>query len=55
MNPTEALIEKLHGMTIEGGEVLEDGLHLNLNNGYILIFVGAFGVGLLAPESRNYH
>jgi hypothetical protein len=37
-------IDSISGQTITGGEVNEDGLHLYLDDGRILIFVGVIGL-----------
>lgn len=50
---SENFMDKINGMTIEGGEVTEDGMHLHLNDGYILIFSGAFVVGLFQSSDKR--
>lgn len=52
VEPSEVL-ETLKGSVIEGGEETDDGLHLYLSDGRILLFVGEFTVfvGILDKDS----
>ena len=43
VEPSEVL-ETLKGSIIEGGQETEDGLHIYLQDGRILLFVGEFTV-----------
>jgi len=43
----EDLSEEITGREILSAEVTDDGLHINLSDGNILIIVGVFNVGLL--------
>ena len=40
------LMEAVSGRVISGGDVTEDGMHLYLDDGKVLIFAGAFVVGI---------
>lgn len=40
-------VDSIRGMSIEGGEVNEDGLHLYLSDGRVLIILGIVYVGQL--------
>ena len=52
VEPSEVL-ETLQGSIIEGGRETEDGLHIYLKDGRILLFVGEFTVfvGILGKGS----
>lgn len=38
----EAVVEAIRGAVIEGGELTEDGFHLQLEDGRYIIFAGEF-------------
>ena len=46
-------IENVAGSVIEAGDVCDDGMHLYLADGRVLIFVGTFVVGILAAEKQT--
>jgi len=41
-----AMLDAITGRVIVGGELTDDGMHINLDDGRILIFDGDFIVGL---------
>lgn len=54
--PHERILEQVEGATIASCYVEdEDGLHLCLTDGRILIFVGQFCIGLVSGETRELH
>jgi hypothetical protein len=48
---TEDFIMSVRGRSIEDGEVNEDGLHLHLDDGRVLIILGIVYVGSLDKET----
>lgn len=42
-----ALMDELTGRIIYGGDVTDDGMHIALDDGRILVITGAFVVGLV--------
>ena len=46
-------IENVAGSVIEAVDVCDEGMHLYLADGRVLIFVGTFVVGILAAEKQT--
>lgn len=49
----ETLMDELSGLKITGGEINNDGMHLYLDDGRVLIMEGAFIVGLARVERMS--
>jgi hypothetical protein len=49
--PVPSFIDSISGQTITGGEVNDDGLHLYLDDGRVLIILGVVCVGELEKET----
>lgn len=51
--PAERILEQIEGATIVSSFVEhEEGLHLVLQDGRMVVFAGAFCVGILNPDDR---
>ena len=46
-------IENVAGSVIEAGDVCDEGMHLYLADGRVLVFVGTFVVGILQAEKQT--
>lgn len=46
-------IENVAGSVIEAGDVCDDGMHLYLADGRVLVFVGTFVVGIQQAEKQT--
>jgi hypothetical protein len=51
----DAFLKRLEGAGIDHCEITEDGMHIVLEDGRILILTGAFVVGLFRPEEGSLH
>lgn len=51
----ESLIRYLTGSFIVGGGKAEDGMHLDLNDGTQVVFVGQFVIGVIRGQEENIH
>lgn len=50
------IVENLEGATIVGGEVEDDeGLHIHLQDGRVLVIAGFFAMALVRPDERSLH
>lgn len=48
----EEVMEHLSGSVIDSGERTEDGMHVYLSDGRILVFIGDFVMGVLVADKR---
>ena len=53
LSTVDEVMEHLEGSVISGGEVTEEGMHINLKDGRILVFVGEFVMGVMVLDKRN--
>ena len=50
------LMHSIEGAVVDGGETTEQGFHLLLRDGRVLLFTGDFVVAIFRPEySRSVH
>jgi hypothetical protein len=52
LSTVEEVMEHLSGAVIESGERTDDGMHVYLKDGRILVFMGDFVMGVLVAEKR---
>lgn len=52
LNTIEDLVSVVKGSSIEGGEIHDDGLHLILSGGKIILIIGALAVALLNDRNK---
>ena len=48
----EEVMEHLSGAVIESGELTDEGMHVFLKDGRILVFMGDFVMGVLVADKR---
>ena len=53
INTVEEVMEHLSGSVISSGERTDEGMHINLSDGRILVFVGDFVMGVMILDKRN--
>ena len=49
----DSVLESLKGSTIQEGGVTEDGLHILLEDGRVVIFCGQFIFGITRPDKQT--
>ena len=49
----EEVMEHLKGAVIESGERTDEGMHVYLKDGRVLVFIGDFVMGVLVADKRN--
>ena len=42
LSTVDEVVNEINGLTITGGDINDQGMHLNLSDGRILMFVGEF-------------
>lgn len=47
----DSLLESLKGGTIQDGGLTDEGLHICLEDGRVIIFSGTFVIGVVRPEN----
>jgi hypothetical protein len=52
LSTVEEVMEHLSGAVIESGERTDDGMHVYLKDGRILVFMGDFVMGVLVADKR---
>lgn len=47
VDQNEAFVAQITGRMICGGQIVEDGMHLYMDDGRIIVIVGQFGAGIM--------
>lgn len=53
LSTVEDVMEHLSGSRISGGERTDEGMHVFLDDGRILVFVGEFAMAVMIADKRN--
>jgi hypothetical protein len=53
LSTVEEVMEHLSGAVIDSGARTDEGMHVYLKDGRILVFVGDFAMGVLVADKRN--
>ena len=53
LSTVSEVMEHLSGSVISGGERTDEGMHVYLNDGRVLIFVGEFVMGVMILDKRQ--
>ena len=53
LSTVEEVMEHLSGAVIDSGERTDDGMHVFLKDGRVLVFMGDFVMGVLVADKRN--
>ena len=52
LSTVEEVMEHLSGAVIDSGERTDDGMHVFLKDGRVLVFMGDFVMGVLVADKR---
>lgn len=53
LSTVEEVMEHLSGAKIQGGERTDEGMHISLEDGRVLVFVGEFVMGVMVLDKRQ--
>lgn len=53
LSTVEEVMEHLSGAVIDSGARTDEGMHVYLRDGRILVFAGDFAMGVLVADKRN--
>ena len=53
LSTVEEVMEHLSGAVIDSGERTDEGMHVYLKDGRVLVFIGDFVMGVLVADKRN--
>ena len=53
LSTVEEVMEHLSGSVISGGERTDEGMHVHLKDGRVLVFVGEFVMGVMVLDKRQ--
>ena len=53
LSTVEEVMQHLQGAVIDSGARTDEGMHVYLKDGRILVFVGDFAMGVLVADKRN--
>lgn len=53
LSTVDEVMEHLSGSIISGGEVTDEGMHIHLKDGRILVFIGEFVMGVMVLDKRQ--
>ena len=53
ISTVEEVMEHLSGAVIDSGERTDEGMHVYLKDGRVLVFIGDFVMGVLVADKRN--
>ena len=52
LSTVEEVMQHLSGAVIDSGERTDDGMHVYLKDGRVLVFIGDFVMGVLVADKR---
>lgn len=53
VSTVEEVMEVLSGSVIDSGARTDDGMHVYLKDGRVLVFIGDFVMGVMVADKRN--
>jgi hypothetical protein len=53
LSTVDEVMQHLQGAVIDSGERTDEGMHVYLKDGRVLVFIGDFVMGVLVADKRN--